>query len=309
MADAPFPIHPTYTGIAMAYSNAAMIADRVLPRATPVGTKKFSYLQYPVEEGLTLPDTRMGRRSEANQIELTATEVESKTDDFALSDLVPNDDVTNAPQGYDPLGHATETVTDLMVLAREVRVAGLVQDPNIYPAANKVQLAGATQFSHVDSDPFQAMWDALDVPLMRPNTGVLGRPVWNKLATHPKIITRLYGAGSQRGKAKLADLAEELEIEELIVGDARVNIARKGQNANLQRAWGKHLSFHYINRLANNERGLTFGMTVPKGTRVVRVIPEPKLGIGGSQKVQVEEQIKEVITAANCGYLFQDAVA
>ncbi|MFN3523930.1 MAG: hypothetical protein ACK4YQ_16915 [Phenylobacterium sp.] len=311
MADAPFPIHPTYTGIALAYKNEDMIADQVLPLATPVAKKEFTYYEYPVEEALTVPDTAIGRRSEANTIEVTATEATSKTVPYALSDLVPNEDVDNAPEGYDPLGHATETVTDLMELAREVRVSNLVFAAATYPAGNKVQLAGTDQWSDFDdSDPFQDLWDALDVPLMRPNTAVFGQPVWNKLATHPKIISALYGSASTIGKARKEDLADRLEISRVIVGKARVNTAKKGQAAVLSRTWGKHAALLHINPLANNERGLTFGMTVPQGQRrATRVIPEPKIGIGGSQRVQVEERMKELIVAANCGYFFENAVA
>lgn len=308
--DAPFPIHPTYTGIAIAYKNEEMIADQVLPMATPVNSEKFTWNEYPIAEALTVPDTTIGRRSEANTIEVTATEQTAKVVDYALSDLVPNKDINSAPAGYDPQAHATETVTDLMVLRREVRVAGLVFDPAQYPAANKVQLAGAAQFSDAASDPFQVLWDALEVPTMRPNQMTMGQPVWNKLATHPKLIAKLYGEASTRGKARLADLAEELEIQKILVGRARVNTAKRGQAAALSRAWGKHISLTYINPLANNERGMTFGMTVPFGERRrTRIIPEPKIGLGGSQRVQVEEQLKELIVAASCGYFIQDAVA
>lgn len=310
MADAPFPVHPTYTGISLAYKNEQMIADQVLPLATPVNSTKFNWNYFPPEEALTVPDVSMGRRSTANTIELTATEQTSSTLDNALSDLVPNKDIDNAPPGYDPLAHATETVTELMTLAREVRVATLVQDPNSYIAGQKVQLAGASQFSDAGADPFQVIWEALDIPLMRPNLAVLGRPVWNKIATHPKVISKLYGAGSTRGKARLEDLASELEIGKILVGSARVNTAKRGQAATLVRAWGKHISLLYINPLANNERGMTFGMTVPCGERFrTRVIPEPKIGLGGSQRPQVEEQIKELIVAPSCGYFIQDAVA
>ncbi len=310
MADAPFPVHPTYTGIALAYQNEEMIADQVLPLATPVGTSEFRYNYFPPEEQLTVPDTAIGRRSTANTIELTAQELSANTADYALSDLVPNKDIANAPPGYDPLAHATEVVTELLVLAREVRVAALVQDPNTYLVGQKVQLAGAAQFSDAGSDPFQVIYEALDVPLIRPNTMALGRSVWTKLATHPKVISKLYGAGSTRGKARLADLAEELEISKILVGSARVNIAKKNQAANLQRAWGKHISLLHLSPLANNDRGMTFGMTVPLGQRrVTRVIPEPKIGIGGSQRPQVEEQLKELIVAPALGYLIQDAVA
>jgi hypothetical protein len=309
MADAPFPIHPTYTGISVAFKNAELIADQVFPYATPVGTKTFNYNVYPVDEATRVPDLTMGRRSEANVIEFTATETQSKVVDYGLSDIVPNDDITNAPVGYDPLAHATETVTDLMLLAREVRVANLTFDTNQYPAGAKQTLAGAAQWSDPASDPFQDMWDALEIPLMRPNTIIFGQPVWNKVATNPKLITKLYGVGSQRGKVRLQDLADELEISKILIGRARVNTAAKGQAANLQRAWGKSAALHYINPLANNERGMTFGMTVPKGARATRVIPKPEVGINGSQKVQVEEQLKELIVASSCGYLFDAAVA
>ena len=309
MADTPFPIHPAYTGISIAYRNEELIADLVLPRATPIGSREFRYNVFPIEELLTVPDTGMSRRSEANTIELTATETAGKVSDYALSDLVPNQDAGVAPPGYDPQAHATEYVTSLMALDREVRVANKVFAAATYPAGYKTQLAGASQWSHADADPFQAMWDALDIPLMRPNLITLGQPVWNKVATHPKLIAKLYGAASTRGKARLADLAEELEVPQIIVGKARVNTARKGQAAVLARAWGKHCSMTYVDKLANNERGMTFGMTVPLGSRATRVIPEPKIGIGGSQRVQVEEQLAEVIVAANCGYFFQDAVA
>lgn len=307
---APFPIHPTYTGIAIAYRNAAMIADEVMPFATPVGSERFTYFSYPIEEALTLPDTAMGRRSTANTIEVTATEVEAKVIDHALSDLIPQSDIDNAPAGYDPRAHASETVTDLMVLRREVDVAGIVFNAANYPAANKVQLAGATQMSHADCDPFQLLWDALDVPLMRPNIATMGQSVWTKIATHPKLIAKLYGAASTIGKASRQHLAEALEIEKILVGAARVNTAKKGQAAVLDRAWGKHLSLNYVNPLANNERGMTWGMTVPMGERsAVRVIPEPKIGIGGSERIQVEQRRKEVVVASNCGYFFQDAIA
>lgn len=309
MADTPFPIHPTYTGISIAFRNAELIADQVLPRSSPVSSREFRYNVFPIEEALTVPDTRMGRRSEANTIELTASEVPGKVTDYALSDLVPNSDIRDAPTGYDPQGHATEYVTDLMGLDREVRVANLIFGAGTYAAGYKTQLAGASQWSHADADPFQAQWDALEIPLIRPNTIVYGQPTWNKIATHPKLIAKLYGSASTRGKARLADLAEELEVERIIVGKARVNTARKGQAANLQRTWGKHAAMLYINPLANNERGMTFGMTVPLGQRATRVIPEPKIGLGGSQRVQVEEQLAEVIVAQTCGYFFQDAVA
>lgn len=310
MSGRPFPVDPVRTGISIAYKNEELIADQVLPVATPVPRDDFTYLEYPLAQGITVPNMDMGRRSEAPTIEVTATETSSRVKGYALSDLVPNDDIKDAPEGYDPLNHATEVVTDLVLLGRELRTAGLVFNAGTYGSDYKVQLSGDSQWSDVDSDPFTAMWNALEVPLVRPNVAVFGRATWNGMATNPKLITKLYGSGSTRGKARLQDLAEELEIERIIVGAARVNSAQPGQTPVLARAWGKHAALLHINKLANNERGMTFGMTVPGNVRrAVRIIDEPKVGIGGSQRVQVEDKVKELITAANCGYFFQDAVA
>src|SRR5487761_2712532 len=59
-----FPINPELTAIAIAFKNpeSQLIADLVLPRI-PVA-KKFTYTVYDESQGFTVPDTKIGRRSE-----------------------------------------------------------------------------------------------------------------------------------------------------------------------------------------------------------------------------------------------------
>lgn len=316
----PYPIHPTYTGIAAAYQNEEMIADTVMPFSSPVGSELFQWFEYPVGQALTVRDTRIGRRSEANTIDVQAIEREAKTIPHALSDLVPQSDIDNAPDGYDPRGHAAETVTDLMILRRELDVAGTVFNPATYAAANKVALAGGDQWDEDTTDVFDMLWEACGQTLVRPNMLVLGERTWRRAATNPGLISKLYGQASTRGKARAEDLAAELEIKQVVVGRARVNSAELGQPVNLSRAWGNHAALLYVNPLANNQRGLTFGMTVPRavsgdarssagGRWRTREIPEPKIGIDGSMRIQVEAERKELIVSADCGFFFQDAVS
>lgn len=315
----PYPIHPTYTGITAAYQNADMIADVVLPFASPVGTELFQWFEYPIGQSLTVRDTRIGRRSEANTIEVEATEREAKTTPHALSDLVPQSDVDNAPEGYDPRGHAAETVTDLMILRRELDAAGRVFNAATYGAANKVNLAGGDQWDEDTTDMFDQLWEARSKTLVKPNLLVMGEDTWSKSATNPKLIAKIYGAASTRGVARLEDLAATLGVKRAIVGEARVNSAALGQPAALSRAWGPHAALLHVNPLANNQRGLTFGMTVPRavtgdarsangGRWRTREISEPKIGIGGSVRIQVEQERKELIVSPDCGYFFQNAV-
>ncbi|MDF5922519.1 hypothetical protein P4133_34595 [Pseudomonas aeruginosa] len=74
----------------------------------------------------------------------------------------------------------------------------------------------------------------------------------------------------------MAFLQELLELEAIYVGEARLNIARPGQNPSLIRAWGPHASFIYRDRLADTRNGTTFGLTGQWGDRVSGSIADPE---------------------------------
>ncbi|MUI52382.1 phage capsid protein, partial [Pseudomonas aeruginosa] len=136
MSNAPFPIDPELTAIAIAYRNGRMIADEVLPRV-PVGKQEFKYWKYDLAQGFTVPETLVGRKSKPNEVEFSATDETSSTEDHGLDAPVPQADIDDAPTNYNPLGHATEQTTNLILLDREARTSKLVFNPNSYAAGNK----------------------------------------------------------------------------------------------------------------------------------------------------------------------------
>ena len=83
------------------------------------------------------------------------------------------------------------------------------------------------------------------------------------------------------------------------------------QPAVINRVWGKHCALTVKDPLAATPMAnrITFGFTVPYGTRVSGSIPEPKMGLRGSQRVRVGEAVKELITAADVGYFLENVVA
>ncbi|EKN9553223.1 TPA: phage capsid protein, partial [Pseudomonas aeruginosa] len=107
----------------------------------------------------------------------------------------------------------------------------------------------------------------------------------------------------------MAFLQELLELEAIYVGEARLNIARPGQNPSLIRAWGPHASFIYRDRLADTRNGTTFGLTGQWGDRVSGSIADPNIGLRGGQRVRVGESVKELVTAPDLGFFFENAVA
>jgi hypothetical protein len=307
--NAPFPIQPELTAVAIAYRNQALIADGVLPRV-PVGKQEFKYLKHTKEDTFTLPDTRVGRKGKPNEVDFTATETTSATEDYGLDDPIPQNDIDNAPENFDPLGRATEGLADLILLDREKRAADLVFTAANYPAANKVTLAGVSQWSDfTNSDPVANIMAGLDALILRPNIMVLGRAVFSKMATHPKIAKAVLGNSGDVTIATRQQIAALFELEEVLVGEGWLNTAKKGQTASMARVWGKHCALLYRNKVATTQNGTTFGLTAQFGSRVAGAMPDENIGLRGGQRVRVGESVKELITASDLGYFIENAVA
>lgn len=309
MAQAPFPIQPELTAVAVRYRNPRFIADLVSPRL-PVGLQTFKYWKHTLGEEFTIPDTRVGRRGRPAEVEFNATEVAGTTLDYGLDDAIPQPDIDNAPPGHDPVMRAVEGVTDLIALDREKRVATQVFASGTYASTNRATLSGSSQWSHVDSDPIAAIGDALDVPIIRPNVGVIGRAAWTRLRSHADIVKAVQGNSGDAGRATVQQVAELFELEQLLIGEAWLNTAKRGQAVTASRVWGKHMALIYQDRNAD-VRGnrASFAWTAEWGTRIAGSVPDKDIGLRGGQRVRVGESVAEVISANDLGYLFINAVA
>jgi len=306
---APFPIQPELTAIAIGYSNKKLIADEVAPRV-PVGTEEFKYLKHTMEEGFTVPDTKVGRKSKPNEISFTAEELTDSTQDYGLDDPIPQKDIDQAPTNYDPRAKSVEYISKIIMLDREVRTAGLVFNAANYAAANQQTLSGTSQFSDfANSDPIGVITDALDTVIMRPNIMTIGRAAFSILARHPDIVSAAQHNSGVKGIATRQAIAELFELEDILVGEGYVNTARKGQTAVMQRVWGKHIALINRDATADTRNGTTFALTAQFGSRVAGANPDPNIGLRGGERVRAGESVKELITANDLGYFIQNAVA
>jgi hypothetical protein len=311
MSGTPFPIDPVLTGIIIAYKNNTLIADEVLPRLTPnLPKKKFTWWRFDFGQFITVGDTKVGRKSAPNEVEFEAADVEDKTDDYGLDDVIPLDDINNAPTGYDPRAFAAQKLIDLVLLDREVRVANKVFNAANYAASNKETLSGTSQWSHADSKPIVQISEAADTMIMRPNNMVLGRIEWTALRTNPSVLRALTFSGAADGMANKRAVADLLELDDIIVGEGWINRAKKGQPVSRSRAWGdKALLFHKAPLASSIDATPTFGWTAQHGDRVSGSIDEPKIGLKGSVRVRSGESVKEVLSSPELGYLFEDVIA
>ncbi|MFG1207010.1 capsid protein [Xanthobacter flavus] len=319
MAKRPFVVDPVLTAIAIGYSNPAdtLIADEVLPRA-PVGQEAFKWTKYPLEDGFSIDETLVGRKGKPNEVEFSGEEAESSVQDHGLDAPVVNSDVEAARAArekglstYDPEARAVAGLTNRIQLAREVRVASVIQNPNTYAAARRVTLAGNSQLSdYANSDPIGVIQTALDGTLVyRPNVVTMGFAAWSAIRRHPKLLKAVKGGLTDEGLLTRQQFADLFEIPKVLIGSSYVNTSKKGQAATLARCWGKHISCLYINPEATTQEGITFGLTAQFGTRIAGRIEDPDIGLQGGYRVRSGERVRELVVAPDVGYFIQNAVA
>lgn len=310
----PFTPMPQYTAIALAYTNRAFIAEQVLPRM-PVTERTFKWDLRTKADLFNLPDTRVGRKGQPNEVEFTATEQSAFVSDYGLDDVVPQEDVDAArgKPGLNPLGRAVEGIMELVALGREKRVADLLFTAATYPVGSKDTLAGATQWSDITSDPITAILTAKEAALVDFNELTIGSQVWLQLRKHPKIIAAVFPGGGNAasgGTASLQAVADLFEVERINVGRAWYQSAKIGQTPTYARLWGKHALLHRnVPAAGLRGNGITLGGTAEYGTRVAGTMPEPKVGLRGATRARAGESLKELIMAADAGFFFENAVA
>lgn len=310
----PFVIVPQLTRIAMAVQNRDFIADSVCPRVAVPG-ELFQYTLVTTKDRFQHPDDLINRTGKLNELEFAQADATDRTLDRGLAAPVPQVDVDRAAAANlaDPRGAAVENLTQIMLLNREQRVADL-----LFNAANyslKLTLDGnAGKYRWDDAtngDPIGYMEDAMADMVVRPNRAVLGYNVMLAVRKHPKTISRLYGASSTRGTARLEDIASELGLDGIDVGSAWKDSTKKGQAASLTRVWGNYAALIRVSSSLASTQTVepVFAMTAQYEGRTAGTWFDPGRGKKGVEMLKVTESVKELIAWTEAGYLFSTPLA
>ena len=314
---ANFSSNPTYIAAAVAFVNGKLIADEALPRV-PVYSSKFAYNVYDFDQGLTLPNARIGRKGKTNDVEFSSKEEFDQVESYGYQSPVPEEDVkewTGAvtagnTQLPDPRILASSELTDMVHLAREVRVSNLLLDPNSYEAGNRIPLSGSSQWDHVDADIEGQVFDMLDKPIMRPTTMAMNSNIWSKIRRHAKLKAAILGS-TGKGTISKEEFCQHFELDKLLVGEGWLNSAPEGQPAQRVRVWGNSVACYYQKPLSATAttKSVTFGVTAQFGGWVAGDIHDPNMGLEGGTIVRVGERVKEKILAKSLGALFQNVLS
>ncbi|HEY9639060.1 MAG TPA: hypothetical protein V6C57_01175, partial [Coleofasciculaceae cyanobacterium] len=252
-----------------------------------------------------IPDTRVGRTSQVNEVEFGFDEYEGTTKDYGLEDPIPNRDVENAPQGYDPIDHATMMLTNLVLLDRERRVAATTFNPANH--AQTITLSGSSQFTDPASDPVGVINNGLKSMIRRGNIIVMGEDTYTTISMHPKIVSAYHGTDGSSGVVPTDFLATLFRVDAVYVGAAWADYTRRGQTPVRTRLWNNHIALLRRDKLANLQSGATWGMTAQFGNRRTYRRDDPEIGLDGGQRVRVGESVEEIVSAAEFGSLIINA--
>lgn len=316
---APFEVEPRLTAISMAVRPQGMISRMVCP-VVDAGAPVFSYTKEKTREQFRLHDLRIGRTSRAQQIEVGATNTDDRVEDWGLEGVVPRRDrfVQRAQgAGRDPLARATESISRLVRLGEEKRVADMVFAAANYAAGYSTTVAaGASRWNRATGTPLDNIVQQADRMLIRPNTLVLGQETWTGIRKQGQILeaTKMTGAGKVEaaGLAKLEALREELQLQRILVGETWFDMANPGQAApSYQRVWGKHAALLYLDPdltdLEDQSATFCFAATWMASEGVVTYFEQPR-GAYGADIVKLVEPRKEIVAYSDLGYLWLTAV-
>jgi hypothetical protein len=294
------------SNVSIKYTNDTFIADQMIP-VLKVAKMTGVYFVYD-KSNLRVDSTQRALGSPSNEVDHGVDPTGTYScKDHALKEFTPDQIQDQADAAINPLVDSVESLTEKLLLDREVNAANLLtSSANI---TNYVALSGTSQWSdYTNSDPIGDIRTARTTihqnTFKKPNTMMLGKQVYDQLCEHPQIIERV--KYSQLGVITAELLARVFQLEKILIGEAGQNTAKEGQTDSLSYVWGKNVVVAYVSPQVRLKM-LTLALCFTYGLRTAkRWRDEDREGtyvrIGNDNYVQA-------IIAAAAGYLLNTVVA
>lgn len=299
-------IDPILSTQARGYANQEFIGTRILPYAD-IPNRSMKVIRFGKDAFRRYMDTRRAPGAETKRVQFGYASDPVALKQEALEALVPDEisgDAQRVP-GINLASTSIQTVQDIIALGREVEIAALVQNAALYPAGNKVALAGASKWSDASSDPaddIKAGQDAVRRMIGRkPNILTIGPDVFRALTKHPKIKDQFKYTGSDSITETM--LAKYFNLEEVIVGNAVALPDGADDATPAVDVWGNNAILSYRPKGSN--------MLVPAFGYTYRLIGFPAVESPYYERNRkswvypLTEEYRPYVTGAEGGFLFQ----
>jgi hypothetical protein len=233
--------------MAIGYMENNTIAGTIAPVVT-VDKQSDIYSVFSRADAMRTEETKRSPGAEANKITRTISSDTYYAQNYALKYPITIEDRENADPVYrqNLWNDAANYVSRKLALDWEVRVATLV-----FNTSNVGSSAGvASEWDVADSsDPIGDMHTAMDnvedLTGTRPNKLLIGNAAWRSLRRNDQILNRIFGTNNGGGFPNTGQVANLLEVEQIMVGHVYRNTANEAQAEALSNIWADHVVAYY----------------------------------------------------------------
>lgn len=303
-------IDPILSTVAQGYTNAEMVGNLLFPYV-PVGMRGGKIITFNKED-FALYNTGRVPGANTRRVQYGYSGANFALESHSLEGMVPTElsQEANAVPGIDLGNNAVMRTQNIISLRLESAQAALATTAGNYGAANKVTLAGTSQWSDLASgvsDPIKDISTAKEAVRKqigrRPNTIVMGAAVFEMLKMHPKVVDRMKYTGRDVATPEL--LASLFGVSRVAIGEA-VYTDAAGVMIDV---WGKNVVIAYTDVAGLAAMGApTYGYTYR--LTGYPMVETPYLDRNAKSWIYpVTDEVAPVIAGAVAGYLISAAVA
>ena len=306
MAQERIELQPELTGIALAHRNESCIADKIFP-VVQVDSLSFQYYKFAKGDFLTVPETKVGEKGEAQRIDIKADLKTDTVDEHALEEAVSVSRANQENQKINRYEVASLQLTDCLKLRREVDAAKLLSDTNNYDG-NFKNITATEKITKDDSNAVKLIMNAMALCFKKPNKMILSRRAAYALRQNPFILQAVTKASISGGVASLAGIKELFELDEILVGESVANTAKNKETPNLSAAWSDDIILGYFDKNVTAKYGLSFGYKAQYEDIQIWQYFNGGIGSKGADILKATMAEKYMLTCPNCGYLLKGVV-
>jgi hypothetical protein len=302
-------VDPILTTVAQGWQNNELVAQHLFP-VVPVDQRGGKIIQFGKED-FRLYNTGRAPGSNTKRVQYGYLGNPYALTDHSLEGAVPFElmQEANAVPHIDMGRTAVGKTQNIILLKSEYDAAAIALNAANYIAANKVTLAGTSQWSDYGavSNPSKDIETAKEAIRAstgkRPNTVLLSPKAFNALKQHPLILDRIKYTGRDSVTTDL--LAVLWGVKNVVVGDAIYEDATGA----LTDVWGKFVVVAYTELGSLADAGLpSYGYTYR--LRGYPLVETPYMDRNAKLwAYPVNDSRSPVLAASGAGYLISAAVA
>jgi hypothetical protein len=291
--------------LAVVYANDDYIGERLMPPVpVPVDLGlSLEYWLYNKANKFSYPSSAIGPQNSVNQVSQGVTKTPTSLTKQALKEFDDTWEASMRDRVVAGLINPAMNVLDGLAFNKELAIAAIVGTDSSY-GTNTAAVAAADRWD-AGGDPGKAVDTAKSNLWSGTGPGrwvaFCSRSVFDAMKRNEFVLDRFKTTGGRPLLATRQMLAEYLEVDEVLVGDARKNSANEGQTAVYARVWPDVFGIVRVST-APSRNTACFGITIQQNMET-RTWFEEGVGGRGGNWVQSSTAWSMPVICTDCGYL------